>query len=81
MNMIKVRCQTNIRSWKRYQWPTVLSVKPSIGEYITPYKEKVMAKIVNITHAEYNDEDVGYIRPILILELHTHDGMVPDSER
>lgn len=48
--MIKVRCRTNIDEYRGKLWPTVLSCRPILGDYVQERDGTDSLKIVDITH-------------------------------
>lgn len=79
--MIYCECHTNLDDFKNETWPTVLSCRPEIDDYIQSKNGKKL-KINSITHKMCKNEDKVYIgnegcysrdtgyTPILLLELY-----------
>ncbi len=56
--MVPVRCRTNDDRYEREEWPTVMLVKPAIGESVESKSGKRL-KIASITHKfKQHDHDV-----------------------
>jgi hypothetical protein len=51
--MINVICHTNLDDYKTLKWPTQLSCRPQVGDYIESKCGKTL-KIIRITHTQEN---------------------------
>ena len=81
-NIIAIRVVSDYTAWKTKKWPTKLSCRPLVGDFIEELNEGTVAKIVSIKHTvgkEYNRVINGWkLVPILIVEVSTITGNVPD---
>jgi hypothetical protein len=48
--MIKVQCVTNLDDYQCYNWPTALTCKPAIGEWVHTNDNRKCLKVIGIRH-------------------------------
>jgi hypothetical protein len=65
--MVKVECFTNLDDFKRVEWPTEMTVRPQVGDFVEGRmgNRRPRLRIVSLTHMQR--DEVG---SILQVELH-----------
>jgi len=69
--MFDVSYTTNVREWDKNPFPKTLATRPMIGEWVKSNDDKIVAKIVSITHCSSHQNLEKLEKPYLLLELHT----------